>query len=436
MLRIIKWLAGLGGLCVVLVLGLALLLPRIVDSQAVRDKIRAFLVTKTNGNVAIENIDLKWFPRPAVVIRGASLAFDDKVSGKVQSLEVYPSLRGLLTGNLDISRVEVASPALSVRLPEPGEEPFNIDEIEGHIRSLLASMASAIPGMVVTVSGASAEVRIGDRPLVMITGLDGRLVAPPGEMNLQFSSRANVFDSLRVEGRINGETLTTKGQIKVENLRLEESMASLLPWLDDYVESGKLNLNLSLTSVGLKNIKAEIAGALPSLELVRRERKAAIEGSTFKGVISRDDGIVNAVIERLDLASPRLTVTGELTVDPASSSSLKLVGKDLDVSPVREWTLKFAGDVPVVEDIFRHVKGGKMPEITIQATGRSFAELWKKHCRNGDPPRRQYFRLRFWDRPGRRGWAIRCLAWHPRGQAILGAIRQDPGKGRYASAGT
>ena len=372
MLRIIKWLAGLGGLCVVLVLGLALLLPRIVDSQAVRDKIRAFLLTKTNGNVAIENIDLKWFPRPAVVIRGASLAFGDKVGGKVQSLEVYPSLRGLLTGNLDISRVEVASPALSVRLPEPGEEPFNIDEIEGQIRSLLASMASAIPGMAVTVSGASAEVRIGDRPLVMITGLDGRLVAPPGEMNLQFSSRANIFDSLRVEGRINGETLTTKGQIKVENLRLEESMASLLPWLDDYVESGKLNLNLSLTSVGLKNIKAEIAGALPSLELVRRDRKAAIEGSTFKGFISRTDGIVNAVIERLDLASPRLTVTGELTVDPASasSSSLKLVGKDLDVSPIREWTLKFAGDVPVVEDLFRHVKGGQMPQITIQAAGR------------------------------------------------------------------
>jgi hypothetical protein len=377
MLRIIKWLAGLGGLCVVLVLGLALLLPRIVDSQAVRDKIRAFLLTKTNGNVAIENIDLKWFPRPAVVIRGASLAFGDKVGGKVQSLEVYPSLRGLLTGNLDISRVEVASPALSVRLPEPGEEPFNIDEIEGQIRSLLASMASAIPGMAVTVSGASAEVRIGDRPLVMITGLDGRLVAPPGEMNLQFSSRANIFDSLRVEGRINGETLTTKGQIKVENLRLKESMASLLPWLDDYVESGKLNLNLSLTSVGLKNIKAEIAGALPSLELVRRDRKAAIEGSTFKGVISRDDGIVNAVIERLDLASPRLTVAGEITVDPASSSSLKLVGTDLDVSPIREWTLKIAGDVGVIEDIFRHVKAGKIPEITVQTAGPSFAELWK-----------------------------------------------------------
>ena len=79
----------------------------------------------------------------------------------------------LLTGNLDISRVEVASPALSVRLPEPGEEPFNIDEIESQIRALLASLATEIPGMIVTVSGGSVEVRIGDRPPVMITELDG-----------------------------------------------------------------------------------------------------------------------------------------------------------------------------------------------------------------------------------------------------------------------
>jgi hypothetical protein len=84
--RILKWLAGLGGLCVILLFAAALLLPYIVDSQAVREKIRAFLLTRTNGNVVIGNIDLKWLPRPAVVVRGASLAFADKVSGKIQSL--------------------------------------------------------------------------------------------------------------------------------------------------------------------------------------------------------------------------------------------------------------------------------------------------------------------------------------------------------------
>src|SRR5262249_14658005 len=348
----IKWFAALSGLCVILLFAAAFLLPRILDSQAVRDKIRAFLLARTNGNVSFENIDLKWLPRPTVVVRRASFSFDDNVSGKIESIQVYPSIWGLLRGQWDISRVEMASPALSVRLSEPGEEPFNIDEIEGQIRYLLASMAAQIPGMILSVRGGSAEIKIGDRPTVEITALDGRLVAPPGEMDLQFTSRADVFDSLRVQGRINGETLATTGQINVENLHLQESLASLLPWLHGYVKSGTLNLNLSLTSVGLKNIKAEIAGALPSLELMRGSRSATIEGGNFKGAISRHDGIVNIVIEHLDLVAPRLTTTGELTVGSASPSELKLVGKGINVVEVRDWTLKIAGDVGVVDDIF------------------------------------------------------------------------------------
>ena len=32
-----------------------------------------------------------------------------------------------------------------------------------------------------------------------------------------------------------------------------------------------------------------------------------------------------------------------------------------------------------IEDIFRHVKAGKIPEITVQTAGPSFAELWKRN---------------------------------------------------------
>jgi uncharacterized protein involved in outer membrane biogenesis len=88
--RIIKWLACLGGICLILLFAVFLLLPRLVDSQAVRERIQTFLLTRTNGNVAIENIDLVWFPRPAVVARGASLSFANKISGKIQSIEVHP----------------------------------------------------------------------------------------------------------------------------------------------------------------------------------------------------------------------------------------------------------------------------------------------------------------------------------------------------------
>jgi hypothetical protein len=377
--RIFKWLAAVGGLCVTLLFALALLLPRVLDSQAVREKIRAFLLARVNGNVVIGNIDLKWFPRPLLVVRGASLAFGDKASGKIQSIEVYPSIWGLLTGHLDVSRIEVASPAVALRLPGWAEEPFDVDEIEGKIRSILAALALETPGLLLTVRNGSAEIKIGDRPAVIFTDFDGRLRAPPDAMDLQITSRANVFDSLHIEGTIAAGTLETKGHIKIERLRLREAIASLSPRPLEYVESGEVNLDLGLTAVGLKKIKAEINGTLPSLGLVRGNRKTVIEGTSFKAAISRDERIVNAVIERLDLVSPRLTATGELTVDPASSSRLKLVGKELDVSQVREWALKIAGDIEVVEDIFRHVKGGQMSEISFQTAGRSLAEMWKQN---------------------------------------------------------
>jgi hypothetical protein len=375
--RILKWLAGLGGLCVILLFAAALLLPRVLDSQAAKEKIYAFLLTRINGNVVIGNVDLKWFPRLAIVAQTASLSVADKVSGKIQSIEVYPSIRGLLIGRFDISRVKVVRPAVVVRLPEWTEEPFNIDEIESGIRSAVAALASAISGTIVTVTSGSAEVRVGDRPPVLLTDFAGRLGAPASEIDLQISSHANIFDSLRVTGKIAGDNLATNAHISIQNLKLRESVAALWPRSPEYVQSGELNLDLGLTAVGVKKIKAEISGALPSLELVRENRKTVIGRTSFKASIGRDEGIIKAVIERLDLVSPRLTATGELTVDPASSSRLKLVGKSLDVSQVRESVFKIAGDIGLVEDIFRHVTGGQIPEISFQATARSFADLWR-----------------------------------------------------------
>ena len=375
--RIIKWLGGLSGLCVILLFAIALILPRILDSQPVKEKIRAFLLAKTNENVAFEKIDLVWLPRPTVVVHGASLSVADEVSGKIGFIEVYPSIWGLLSGRLDISRVEAVSPAVAVRLPEPAEGAFNIDEIESKIRSIITTLGTEIPGIAVTVRGGSAEIKIGNRPPVILTDFDGRLKALPDDLDFQISSRANVFESLHIEGNIAAATLATQGRMKIERLNLRESIAALWRGPPEYVESGDLTLEVGLTSTGLKKIKTEINGTLPSLGLVRGNRKTVVEGSSFKAAISRDEGIVNAIIDRLDVASPRLAANGELTLDPASSSRLKLAGKELDVSQIRDWALKIAGDIEVVEYLFRHVKGGKIPEISFQTAGRSFDELWK-----------------------------------------------------------
>ena len=79
--RIIAWLAGLIGLALVLLLLAALLLPRVLDSQAVRERIRAFVLSNANADLAISKIDYTWFPRPTVTMRGVSVSFGKQVTG-------------------------------------------------------------------------------------------------------------------------------------------------------------------------------------------------------------------------------------------------------------------------------------------------------------------------------------------------------------------
>lgn len=69
--------------------------------------------------------------------------------------------------------------------------------------------------------------------------------------------------------------------------------------------------------------------------------------------MERDDGIFRAVIERLDLASPRLTVSGDMLLKTSASSfQLKMRGRNLDVGEIREAALRLVGDAKPVQNLF------------------------------------------------------------------------------------
>jgi len=82
----------------------------------------------------------------------------------------------------------------------------------------------------------------------------------------------------------------------------------------------------------------------------------------------------------LKLDYPRLNLSGKLDIHRALSSEspdvdLELTGKDVDVSSTRKATLDLAGEFPVVNNIFRIVKGGNIPLIQLKSHGKSIADL-------------------------------------------------------------
>src|SRR5262245_15575800 len=370
--RIIVWLAGLLGTVVVLLLLAALLLPRLLDSQTVRERIRTFVLTKAKADVAISQVGFRWFPRPAVTMRGVSVSFGKEVTGKLQAITARPSVAGLLRGDVDVSRVELSGLALSLALPEEMEKPLSLDEVEVQLRNLLSSLAVQVPRLIVVVSDSSIELRIGERPPLTITNLNGRLVAPPSALDIRLRAGSNAFDSLRLELSIATDTLTTTGRARFERLRLPEALALLSPRPLPYLTSGDMGLDVALASAGLRKVEADIEASAPSLTIARGARNTTLDGTALKAHVSQDQEILRAVIERLDVRSPRIGLAGELTVDEKTSSvTSRLTAREIDLSRIRAFALEIAPDVPLVTEVAGHFKGGQARNVDFRSRGRS-----------------------------------------------------------------
>jgi hypothetical protein len=178
---------------------LVLVSSRIIDSEAVKSKIRVFVAEKTNGLARIEKIDLVWFPRPGVVIRDAAISFGTDIQVSVQRLRLYPSMRHLLTGSWAISSVTADGAAWVVRLPAGNDESFNLDEVEEKIRAAVQGLALELPGMNLRIHGGIADVGMPGGRSLMMTDIDAHIDVTLDKLAFTIVASSNLADKIRLE---------------------------------------------------------------------------------------------------------------------------------------------------------------------------------------------------------------------------------------------
>ena len=359
-----------------LLLGGALLLPWLVDSQLVKEKISSILAEKTQGKVTLGKIDLLWFPLPAVTVADTALVFDEKTQGTIRTARVYPSIINLFMGRVVLRRVQLEGPRVKVHLDAPVQQPLDVDELEKSLGAVFTYLTTELSGLRIDLSDGAAEIEIGGGRGVMLQDLNAEALASSEKILLKLSVRSNLFDGFRVEGEIAQATLAAKFAAKVAKLRLKEARAVLAQNLLEYLEDGELNLGLEVDALGLKRINAEIDGAPGYLVLKRRDGKVHVNAKRLKAKLVYDQGTIQTTVEHLELARPRVKASGELRIQPkASSARIRL--RDLDVAEIRAAALQIASDVPAVKTLFEVVKAGTVPEIVFQSGGSSLAEMKK-----------------------------------------------------------
>ena len=218
--------------------------------------------------------------------------------------------------------------------------------------------------------------------------------------------------------------LASEGRLSVQNVDLRKLVEFVSPASSGWLDDGAATLSLEFRTAGLKNFSAKIAGSLPSLTLARGSRKALLKTKDFKAIVTGDEKEFRFIVESLPLVSPPLNAAGELTLDRKSSAlSVKLTGRDLDVGPIRESVLLLAGDVSSVQNAFRYLQSGTIPELRVEARGRSLADALEPACRSfGKLSWRQDFCSRARSRSGKCQWIV---VVHCRGSRVPEMFR-DP----------
>jgi hypothetical protein len=103
--------------------GAAALVPRLVDSAAVRRVIERELSARVGGKLRYDSIELRLIPLPRAEIRGVSLYSPETLTGHAVVVDVELSLAALLRGAVRPTAIRVKEPVLEV--------PFDLEA--GHL---------------------------------------------------------------------------------------------------------------------------------------------------------------------------------------------------------------------------------------------------------------------------------------------------------------
>jgi uncharacterized protein involved in outer membrane biogenesis len=143
--------AVIAGILLSLLVAFHALLPVLIEQEAMKQRIQAFLSHKVKAEINYGKLDLSLLPRPSATIHEGSLSIPGEVTADATSLTICPKVLPLLIGKLRLARVRVELPHVEMNLPKMPKktEGPSAEAIKDKVNFILSSIRSKAPGLVV-----------------------------------------------------------------------------------------------------------------------------------------------------------------------------------------------------------------------------------------------------------------------------------------------
>jgi len=383
--KITIWLGASLSILIVIV-GISLfLIKKYVNPELIESKILAFLSERAGGIGEIEDIKLKFFLSPHVVITGGRLSVPDKLEVSFETLMVYPKLLPLLNGDVDPSYIKIVNPCAKLVLQENPEKLDNTDEGPMNIEGIKPKVIQALNYLDAHEKGTKVEIKNGELSLVKdgneyfyLSGFNATIDYPNDKLNLYISGSSSLSDRLVLNGWVDTENYDTRGSLRLIGFH-PHKVISLLEPDENLFKDSNIDLTLEFDIKELQVFDLHLKSPTHNLTLAKGGEELEVSGRDLDVNIYADEKTTRVRLNKANLLNPGLKAKGSFSADKTKNEiTLSIEGHNLEVEPSRKGALLTAGDNHIVDTIFKIVKGGEMPEVTLSAKGSSIKDLFHK----------------------------------------------------------
>ena len=197
-----------------------------------------------------------------------------------------------------------------------------------------------------------------------------------GNLTVKLACASNFIEHMNLKGQLELASFKTKGDLTLSGLKTGQLLNNPQRHGAVGLEDGVVNLQMNFEGMGLESLKAQMNLSAPSVALSRDQRRITLKGMQIQGDIQFEKGALGASLSRMTLDYPQLNLSGEFKMEEDSPRvSIQLEGKDVDVPSVRSCAMTLADDISPVKDIFAVIQDGYVPSISVDAQGKTLADL-------------------------------------------------------------
>ncbi|MBW1748782.1 MAG: hypothetical protein JRJ34_10415 [Deltaproteobacteria bacterium] len=188
---------------VVMFASLLILLPALMNTDAIKAKIVDAASQAIDGQVDFKKIRLSLLPRPHAIISQGNMAIQNSVHGKWVELSVVPRLSALVVGRLEVANLTLIQPDFELRLPlsfhQKTDEPTPFqkrDDLRQQIKEGIGVVAAVIKDMSVTIEGGQIKVLDKNKAPLKWQDITARLELANEQMAVDLTCSSSFFQKV------------------------------------------------------------------------------------------------------------------------------------------------------------------------------------------------------------------------------------------------